>query len=370
MPPLAHACDLRGRAEFATIVNGCPALPAKHTLTSYVHSHAITECFWPIYSFGKMLPPHLNHEVEALYERVRALFAPTSRRSIGSLQAYFRKYENRERWLATWARTVSPTTKRQRRMWQIGWNGSIPSGKIGAADLLPYLADLLADEEQKSRLIAFVESQVTVTRALFAFRDSFQGPKAVIYDPSHIFSSQTVNEYDLFHLVRNYHLSPPLTRRQFLDRCTETELTADFYFQLIAQRETGLVLEFVYATELDVEDFEKRRCQCPVGLSGLRLQVRDRGGDVIAGGLDHAIVSAIEAHPLLLLIVPPDSVGLMINKLRGTSLWAHRMTVRFPNGTLDEGYKVLVGTAAFHAHAELLGHFLMKDRLREDAIIL
>ena len=71
-----------------------------------------------------------------------------------------------------------------------------------------------------------------------------------------------------------------------------------------------------------------------------------------------------------MLIVPPESVGIMIGRLRGTSLWSQRLTVRFPDGTIEDGYRVLLGVAAFHGHAELQGHFLLKDRLKPEAIIL
>jgi len=46
------------------------------------------------------------------------------------------------------------------------------------------------------------------------------------------------------------------------------------------------------------------------------------------------------------------------------------LTVRFQDGSVEGGYRALLGTAAFHAHAELLGHFLMKERLKPEAIII
>jgi hypothetical protein len=63
-------------------------------------------------------------------------------------------------------------------------------------------------------------------------------------------------------------------------------------------------------------------------------------------------------------------VGAMIARLRGTDLWSRRLTVCFSDGTADDGHRALLGTAAFLAHAELQTHFLLKERLREEAIIL
>lgn len=52
------------RSEFAVFIDVCDQLPPKHSLTGHIRSHAITECFWPIYQLGKMLPPDLQSEVE------------------------------------------------------------------------------------------------------------------------------------------------------------------------------------------------------------------------------------------------------------------------------------------------------------------
>jgi hypothetical protein len=150
----------------------------------------------------------------------------------------------------------------------------------------------------------------------------------------------------------------------------ETDLTGDFYVRLLGLRSPRLILELVIETEDDREDFERRWCGAPVAQQGIRLQAREPNGDLLAGALDRRIVEALTASFLPMLIVPPDSVGAMIGRLRGTSLWSQRLTVRFPNGTVDEGYRALLGVAAFHAHAELQGYFMLKDRLKPEAIIL
>ncbi|HFD40725.1 MAG TPA: type I-D CRISPR-associated helicase Cas3' [Anaerolineae bacterium] len=359
------------RAEFASIVNECPHLPPKHSLTAYIRTHAITESFWPIYQVRKVLPPEEWDEAEALFERVREIFAPNTRRTWKGLKAFFHKLEGRERWLYETRRGEMPLNKYtafQVADW-LAWLDP-EAGRYTPADLLPQLEYILGDGEQWRDLRAFVQSQVVITRALFAFRDSFQGPRAVFYDPQHLFSSQTVNVYDLFHLLSYYRLSPPLTRRQFQERYGETEHRGAFYFHLLEPRERPLTLGLVYHSEDDAAGFEQKWCGAPVALRGVRLQVRERGGDAIAGALDQRIVEALADRFLPMLIIPPDSVGVMIGKLRGTNLWARRLTVRFADGSVVEEYRALLGTAAFHAHAELLGYFLMKDRLKSEAIII
>jgi CRISPR-associated endonuclease/helicase Cas3 len=359
------------RSEFAALIRTCSQLPPKHSLTGYIRSHAITECFWPIYQIGKMLPPDLQSEVDDLFERVRVLFAPDSRRTPGGLKGFFRKFEKREVWLAATCSGRMPLdrdTAEHMADW-LAWMEP-ETGRIEPASLQPHLAHLLSDEAQRQDLRAFVQSQVEVTRALFAFRDSFQGPTAVFYDPQHLLSSQNVNAYDLFHLLRNYEMSALLSRAEFEHIAGDIELSDNFYVRLLRQRRPRLVIEFAIECSEERETFERQWCGAPVALRGVRLQARMPGGDLLAGAFDSQIVAALTERFLPMLIVPPESVGIMIGHLRGTNLWAQRLTVRFADGTLDERYRVLLGVAAFHAHAELQWHFLQKDKLKPEAIIL
>ena len=117
------------------------------------------------------------------------------------------------------------------------------TGRYDPASLQPHLKHLLEDRPQQQALRTFVQSQVEITRALFSFRDSFQGPTAVLYDPQHFLSSQTVNRYDMFHLLRNYHLSPPMNHEQFQLLVGVTDLAGDFYVRLLEQRNPRLVIE-------------------------------------------------------------------------------------------------------------------------------
>ena len=369
----AYASQTLSRSEFAHLITACDELSPKHTLTGYIRTHAITESFWPIYQVHKMLPPDLEPEIEALYERVRSIFSPNSRRTRKGLQGFFAKFDSRQRWLQDAQKgqiKQDKYTARHLSDWLAWLEASSVEARIEPAALLPHLKELLASDAQRQGLQAFVESQAALTQALFSFRDSFQGPVAVVYDPQHWLSSQTINQYDLFHLLRNYRLSPPLTRRQFQQSYGPTGLKGDYYFTLAEQREPKLNLELVYEADEARAEFEGKWCGRPVALSGLRLQARERGGDILVGALKDGIVESLANTYLPLLIVPPADIGPMRARLRNSSLWAQRLTVSFPDGTWDENYRAFLGTAAFHADGELWSHFLFKDRTKPDAIIL
>lgn len=358
------------RTEFAQIIHTCPELPPKHSLTGYIRSYAIMECFWPIFQLDKMMPDDLAEELEALFRRVCDIFAPGTQQRMTTLKNFFRKQESRERWLTETKKCIPYDRYTAQHMadW-LAWLEP-EQGQIEPHFLQPHLKNLLADDAQQNGLRDFVSSQVEITRALFSFRDSFQGPTAVIFDPQRNFSSQIVNQYDIFHLLRNYHLSSPMTRQQFEQRCIQTDLQGDFYFTLAGELEEKLVLELVYQSGDERITFERKWCGRPIALRGMRLQARNAGGDVIAGRLEQQVVTALRDRYLPMLIIPPEDVGAMMSRLRGSSLWAQRLTIRFPAGDLNENYRALLGNAAFHAHAELKGHFLLKERLKSGAIIL
>lgn len=360
------------RVEFTKIVAQCNQLPPRHSLYAYIRSHAITECFWPIWQMAKAMPIDLQHELDALYERVRAVFAPTSRRTPGGLRGFFARYEERERWLKETKNGCIPLDKHTAHHvadW-LKWLDPNTGHHYDPSELQPHLRQLLSGEQQRQELQEFVESQVAVTKALFAFRDSFQGPIAVVYDPKHLLSSQTVNTYDLFHLICYYNFTLIPSRDQFLQECADTDLQGDFYIRLWGQRELKLNLELTYDSKDERKDFERKWCRAPVALRGIRLIVRERCGDVVSGALDERIAEALTERFLPMLIVPPEDVGAMIARLRGTDLWARPLKVCFPDATCEDGYRALLGTAAFLAHAELQTHFLLKDRFREEAIIV
>lgn len=358
------------RSEFARVVRECSQLPPKHNLTGYIRTWAITENFYPIFEMSKMMAPELHEHLERLYDRVRELFAPSSRRTYKELSAFFGKYHKRLRWLEETRNGQIPFNKYTAEHvadWLETWDNA---GRFEPSALLSGLGQLLEHQEQRDDLREFIQSQTAITRALFAFRNSFQGPTAVVHDPAHLLSSETTNTYDLFHLISHYHLSPPMTKTQFEQEFGITGLKGEFYFQMHGWREPKLSLEFTYHSPLEREAFESRFCRKVLGMNGLHLQAREAGGDVVVGGLLPELVRVLEEEYLACLILLSGDNGAAVSRLRGTPVWSRRLTVRFDDGTNEDSYRIFTGKAAFEAHAELLGHFLMKDRLKPETIII
>ena len=355
------------RAELNQQINNCEALPEKHRLTQYINSHAITECFYPIFKLGATVPPAHHDELEKLYLRVRDLFAPNSKLTYQGLKAYYFKCQSRQVWLTETKQQI-PFNK-ETAVHVCDWLKWLSDTEYTVDYIKPQLPDILEDEEQQQTLRAFVTSQVAITKALFNFRDSFQGPTAVIHDPRHQLSSETVNSYDLFHLLRHYRLSPQDTRGQFIREFGETDLEGDFYFQIKGWRDEKLSLAYRYRSEVDRDEFEEKWCCRPVGLIGLKIQAR-QGGTAVHGLLDKEIVNALAERCLPVMIITPDDDGPSRARLRGTAVWSQPITITFSNGTVDENHRIFFGKDAFFAHAELRGYFYQKQRQQCEAIII
>lgn len=355
------------RAAFNQAINACDRLPEKHRLTQYINSHAITECFYPIFKLGATVPPDYHDELEKLFLRVRDLFAPRSQQTYKGLKGYYFKYQKRQSWLNQTKKRIpyNQETAVHVRDW-LKW---LSNTEYISEYIQPQLSSILEDEEQQQALRAFVTSQITITKALFNFRDSFQGPTAVIHDPHHQLSSETINSYDLFHLLRHYQLSPQFTRAQFIREFGATALEGDFYFQIKGWRKEKISLAYRYQSPEDRQEFEGKWCGRLVGLTGLKIQAKQQGSSV-QGLLDKEIVNALAESCLPVMIISPDDTGAAIARLRGTAVWSQPLTLTFADTTVDENYRIFFGKDAFFAHAELRSHFYQKQRQQSEAIII
>ena len=362
----AHDGMTLSRAEFAAVVNGCAALPPKQTLYAYIRTHAITECFYPIYQVERMMPDDLQDRVEALYMRVCEVFAPNSQRSAKFLRGFFHRYWKRRQWLRDSKTRISfgHETAIQLADW-FKWLGD---AEYSPADLVPHLPHFLAQEEQRQGLKDFVAGQVQLAEALFSFRDSFQGPMAVVYDRQHLLSSEMINDYGLMHLVSNYRMRWLDGRAEFTRTFGAPEQKGDLYGVIEGWREPRLTLELSLESPWTRDKFDERVCRRPVALRGLRLAAREQGGDPYP--LDARIAQVLGDQYVTVLGITPQDGGVVYGKFKGTSLYARRLTVLFPDGQSDEAYRIFLGTQAFQAHAELLGYFYMQDRLKSEAIII
>ncbi len=356
------------RAEWAAIIHKLEHLPAKHRLKAYIHQYALLETFYPLLKLQQLTPKD-DPDQEALFNTMRTIFAPNSKRTFGSLRQLYRVHEQREQWLK-----LSASAK---------WTARAEVAKH-FADYLSWLAStknmqqqikpdqvravldqrLLGQPEEQNNLIDFIESQIAVTKALFNFREAWQGPKAAIYDPKQLLSSQKLSYFDLFHVVCNFDLTIYHSKAQFEQDAGPSE-SAAVYLRIDQLRTSPLGLTFEYPNreQIDQKAFYERYCNTIIGIKGMLLSAFEydsRASVAIAS----AIRTAVEAMPIPCLIVDQSSVSALIRVLHGSPIYRRDLTVEFAG--VPETYAIVTGSAAFHVVSELKHHFLMRQKRVND----
>lgn len=352
------------RQEFAQVLEDTAALPQRQLLDAYVRSYAVTECFYPINQMWRMMPKEQQTKLDNLFERVRETFAPNSRRSAGGLRGFFSKHYYRQRWLADNKTTIKENRDTAHQLSDmIYWRTRT---KYGPADLEPQLSEFLESDELVTQLRDFVRGQVALVDALFSFRDSFQGPVAVVYDRQRLLSSEQINAYNLIHLVSNYEIDWLDGRAEFC-RNFETEQRGDLYGIIRDWREPRLYVGLNYVYEGPRDGFEKIWCHRPVPLEGLSLTAWEQGD--VPHQLDSRVASVLRERCVPALIIKEEERAIAYSRFRTSNIFLRRLDVRFP-GAKERTYYVILGTQAFMADAELQGWFHWQERQEGDAIII
>ncbi len=356
------------RTELKNIIHQNPEnFPQKHNLTGYIRSWAITEVFYPIHRTFGLVREDIQNQLEELYQQLHKLFERRDS-SFKSLQGYFKKYYYREKWLKELSNKPIPYNH-ETAVHVCDWfkfRGE--PEEYRPEDIQPYLSheNVLATSAQKAALRQFVDSQVHLTKSLFNFRESFQGPTAVLFDPDHLLSSLLINAYDLFHIVEGYNVQWLETRAEFLHFCGDTELTGQFYGRILSHRTPPLSLELHYTTQDYFEDFA-RQWECkPVALNGFKLYARERKGDRTP--IDTRIVTALQEEFITLLLIPMDMKGWAIRALKNSPIYTRQLFVTFPDHQQKE-YSAYPGKAAWIAHSELQIAFKIRDYMKPQVFI-
>lgn len=359
------------RAQFKTIIQeNDDTLPQKHNLTGYIRSWAITELFYPIYQAHRQLV--MENErllIEDLYEELCNLLGVRGG-NFKSLSYYFRKYYYRQRWLEESKEHISYNRATAEHV--ADWFKFLQEPDIGepaAADIEPYLAheSVLGNPERKQALRQFITEQVRLTKSLFNFRDSFQPPTAVCYDPNHLLSSQDINSYNILHIIESYDVQWFDNRAEFVRLCGDTPLEGAFYGRLRRHRDPLLTIELRYQTDEAQKDFQRQWEGQPVALSGFELIARERGGDRVS--IDPRLADAMREQFQTALFISEDMLGWAIAALKHSPFYSYKLTIDFYDRQ-GVPYSVYLGKAAWLAYPELQVAYKIRNRMKSEAIII
>lgn len=193
-------------------------MPRKNDLYAYIRGGAIVEAFRTILSLQSTLSDDEQHVLNAFFQELQALFVGQDQGSGKALTykyltVYLRQFERRQQHYAS-LRTIPPDTfelialaSRSSRTWKPSQAEKALESRLKQA-IQHGEVKLKGDARQKrEQALQWLRRDVPdyfKDRARFSFRDSFQPPPAVVYDPRHLHSSAMVNSYDALHFIKYY----------------------------------------------------------------------------------------------------------------------------------------------------------------------
>lgn len=353
------------RRSFNECINECHTLPVKHNLTRYIDTYSVVECFYPIYRLLGTTSEEYHSELEQLYERIRDAFAPNGDFDYEELRRSYRTYHKRKKWYRKSSETKIPNNETTvcQIIDMIFWgNRSKKKKDIQAMipDVRQSLPSIVDDAVTRKSIRQFVRGQIALIESLFSFRDSFQGSDAVIYDPLKLLSREMYNKHDLFHLLRLYNVGF-LDEKQFQMKHPKNDLSGPFYLEILGWRDESLVLDYGLEVTVRKPLFEKW-CYRLVGISGIKIQLREQRGSVQKSGLlPPEVVDAISEQTIVALIIPPYHANVAKDVLGGSSVWSSNLVINFSSEDKTEKYIMYLGDSAYFAHSELPNHWSFKN---------
>jgi CRISPR-associated endonuclease/helicase Cas3 len=218
----------------------------------------------------------------------------------------------------------------------------------------------------------YIFEEFYAIRGLFNFRDSFGGLTVIAHDPQHLYVDQgEVVIYDLFHILRYCEVDFYRNAQEFSaqTRCAEFP-EGEFYCRLKGLREKSkvLTLEFSLSSNTrefsNTDEFERRYCNRPVAINGLRLIAKQSDGfSMVDHPLPSRIINAISENfvPCLIVKKTGSAYGAICRVTSAQRILPINLNVTFDDSR-DENFAVIVGTQAYLVGAKLEKFFYAIQR--------
>lgn len=369
-------------------------IPELQPLFDYFRSFAISESFLPIYKLGEMMSDR-RQLLEQLYELVRGLFAPNSKRSYASLCSFARRYTRLQAIVEE-----NSNAKPHRNVMKLMQSGErsrftpIIREFIDAQQQLAQQRELSLNDdapppipdgrvadwskalESKPKLQSlfdqYIFEEFYAIRGLFNFRDSFGGLTVVAHDPQRLYIDQgEVFPYDLFHILRYCEAEFYRNAQEFISQtgCAEIH-QGEFYCRLKGLREKSrtLKLEFFLSSNTrefsNADEFERRYCNRPVAINGLRLIAKQWDGfAMVDHPLPSKIVNAISENfiPCFIVKKTGSGYGAICRVASSQHISPISLDVTFDDSRSQE-FAMIVGTQAYLIGAKLEKFFYAIQR--------
>jgi CRISPR-associated endonuclease/helicase Cas3 len=239
------------------------------SFTQYVSSYAFLEVAQPLSEMEKLLGENADR-VERVFDSVKRVYAPASKKQLWSLKGEIRRYQGFRRLQEELRKAdVKPDARVVKALREYAQEEGqpLPEEQVRA------MADqALRTPAARDKLQTYVAREVAALFPVFSFRDANIGVEVIADDPKGLVSSLRESvPLDLFHLLRFYgwHLKEEPAR---------TSSTLHVVLQDILQPPLKVGLTFLF--DGNWEQFRKRYTKKPTALQGLKLSRQTQGASV------------------------------------------------------------------------------------------
>jgi len=349
------------RSELKSIVDA--ALPPRNGLYEYIRSGAITEAFLPIFTYQKAQAADERQWAEAMFEAVRVAFGSQPKPTFKQLEGYIKKYkwlaENEDKLLTAWGSgKINHALLTSDLLEQHPDQGETIVQQVAELDeqgVQRYSNRMQKQHERNPKDYALEQLERFYTaNARFNFRDDFQPPQVVVYDPERRLGSGEYALYSALHVAQNFvaawsddkELIDDLTLR--LGRRVDAEVLLACTIQNLRPSAARLNLYFKLAAgALNRKAWEERYCRKLTATCGFELASKD-------GSVPAELNTAFRRKFFSFYAVPtgqPDEWALR-NLSKRTSLYTHELQVKFSDQSGEQTYILVLGSAALLVSCE------------------
>lgn len=338
-------------------------LERRTPLTTYIQTGAIVEAMRPITLYGKMVTGERDEwddKLSRVYEGVRSVYAPGSKRTFASVKSYIYAYGQNEKDLKyPPAPGKPPKAGLVRRFMRERHN--LEDSDFDEAEINNVGIKLAAPTASMGRQFSeWLEQKLewfAAAKARFSFRDSFSPPQALIYDRGRLLSSEQLCRYDAIHVARNFdakwfgsweewasHIEPRP------DRPTDEDDPGIYCIirEMRAPEDRVELRLRVDGRRFSPADWEARYAFQEAAIKGIELVP-------VAGKLPEPLIDAFRRDyiPMFAAREGTTVVGWLITLCKSEGWVAHDLDVTNLESGASRQYKVVLGSAMLLALGEL-----------------
>lgn len=341
------------RDELKNLLNKVSAFTQKSLLHEYINSYAILESFRPLYELRKQM--RSPERVEEVFEQVRLLFAPGSKKSY---QHYvYSLYRFNSLQIAVKG-NYSDNLIREFMSIARFWHTDHEEDEIVEKHFAEFKKQLQVKKPKCLEPIKnYVSEEYHSLSSLFSFRDSFESLTCAVYDPYKVITDyEDIAYYDLFHLLQYYDLHWYKSYQDFKLACPESVKIkpVELYCRVnrYKDKEENIIISFSLETTFESEFFKRRYCNRPTAIKGFNLLASRIDGSPFQ--LPLKLTESIKEKYLtcLLVLEQGGALGEIQGRTRDMQIMYPSVVVTFPNSK-SVNYKAIIGTNAYLVGARI-----------------